>query len=324
MNEPLVSVVTPFYNTHEYLQECIESVLAQTHRNWEYVLVNNQSTDGSKEIAEKYASRFPGRIRLVHTETFLSQVQNYNFAFTRISPESKYCKMVQADDWIFPDCVRDMVEAAEAHPTVGMVGAYQLLGQWVGLIGLPYPAPAVTGREIARLYFFKNRYLFGTMTSLIFRADLVRARQPFLEERLWPCEDAHTCFDLLKSSDYGFVHKVLTYTRRDNDSIITPMLTYNLELFSRMAFVVSHGKDFLSEQEFNECFRSTERQYFQFLAKSALGKQRKDPDFWKFHREGMESVGRPLRRWAVGKHIPRAILEKIWNSFWTKWDRLSN
>jgi hypothetical protein len=46
--------------------------------------------------------------------SFLSQVQNYNFALSRISPDSKYCKMVQADDWLFPDCVRSMVEVAEA------------------------------------------------------------------------------------------------------------------------------------------------------------------------------------------------------------------
>ena len=53
-HEPRVSVVTPFYNTAEYLAECIESVLAQTYTNFEYILVNNKSTDGSREIAERY------------------------------------------------------------------------------------------------------------------------------------------------------------------------------------------------------------------------------------------------------------------------------
>jgi len=48
---PLVSVVTPFHNTEAYLGECIESVLAQTFDNWEYTIVDNQSTDASVEIA---------------------------------------------------------------------------------------------------------------------------------------------------------------------------------------------------------------------------------------------------------------------------------
>ena len=55
--EPLVSVVTPFYNTDRYLAECIESVLSQTYRNFEYVLVDNHSTDRSGVIAAEYARR---------------------------------------------------------------------------------------------------------------------------------------------------------------------------------------------------------------------------------------------------------------------------
>ena len=109
-SSPLVSVVTPFYNTREFLAECIESVLRQTYTNWEYILVDNCSTDGSSDIAEQYAARFPETIRLIHTASFLSQVRNYNFALSHISHDSKYCKMVQADDWIFPDCLRSMVE----------------------------------------------------------------------------------------------------------------------------------------------------------------------------------------------------------------------
>src|SRR5437763_12230991 len=102
--EPLVSVVTPFYNTEAYLAECIESVLAQSHRDFEYILVNNRSTDRSADIAEQYARRDP-RIRLFHNDTFLTQIQNYNQALRRISPESRYFKMVQADDFIFPRCL---------------------------------------------------------------------------------------------------------------------------------------------------------------------------------------------------------------------------
>ncbi|MCB0227477.1 MAG: glycosyltransferase, partial [Anaerolineae bacterium] len=53
--QPLVSVVTPVYNTDKYLADCIESVLAQSYDNWEYVIINNCSTDRSLEIAQRYA-----------------------------------------------------------------------------------------------------------------------------------------------------------------------------------------------------------------------------------------------------------------------------
>ena len=78
---PLVSYVTPFYNTEEYLAECIESVLRQTYGNWEYVLLNNCSTDNSVQIAEHYTRAYPDKIRLEHNSAFLSQVQNFNRVF---------------------------------------------------------------------------------------------------------------------------------------------------------------------------------------------------------------------------------------------------
>ena len=149
----LVNVVTPFYNTKEYLRECIESVLRQKCDDWQYLLVDNCSTDGSSDIAREYQSRFPEKIRLIRTTSFLSQVDNYNFALSSISPDSKYCKVVQADDWLFPDCIKSMVEVAEADPTVGIVAAYELEGDEVRLDGLPFPSPRLSGLYVGRLYF---------------------------------------------------------------------------------------------------------------------------------------------------------------------------
>src|ERR1700733_12194544 len=120
MSQPLVSVVTPFHNTAAYLAECIESVLAQTYSNFEYILVNNCSTDGSTEIAERYAGRDP-RIHLIHRTELLSQVQNYNRALEESPAASRYCKMVQADDFIFPECLRLMVKAFEQSEKIGLV-----------------------------------------------------------------------------------------------------------------------------------------------------------------------------------------------------------
>jgi glycosyltransferase involved in cell wall biosynthesis len=308
---PFVSVVTPFYNTRDYLSECIESVLRQTHTNFEYILVDNCSTDGSSDIAKQYAARFPDKIHLFHTESFLSQVQNYNFGLSLISPHSKYCKMVQADDWIFPECLRSMVELAEPHPNVGIVSAYELEGDHASLGGLPYPSPEVSGREVCRLYFLKYVLLFGTPTSLLMRSELVRSRNPFYEERHTPFEDFHLCFDVLRTWNFGFVHQVLTYSRRNNESTLSRIRPFQFELFSRFATIVVHGRNYLSEDEYRACFKVAERNYFYFLGWSAV--QGRDAKFWEFHRERLASIGYSLNFASMAKWILIVLLDHIGN-----------
>jgi glycosyltransferase involved in cell wall biosynthesis len=318
---PLVSVVTPFYNTRNYLLECIESVLRQTYDNWEYILVDNCSSDGSSEIAAQYASRFPRKVRLIRTQSLLPQVLNYNFALTCISPDSSYCKMVQADDWLFPDCVRAMVEVAETHPKVGIVAAYELRGDEVCLDGLPYPSTELPGRHVGRLCFLGGKYFFGTPTSLLMRSQIVRSRQPFYDEQCAPFEDGHACFEILKAWDFGFVHQVLAYSRLDNGGMSSRLWSFGAELFVHLSWLVAHGKDYLSREEFDRCLKRAQRHYFLHLAKAACALRSETKEFWDFHRDRMASLSysfdwKTLARWA-----PRAVVEKAWDAFWRSWDK---
>ena len=311
-SNPLVSVVTPFYNTREYLAECIESVLRQTYTNWEYIFVNNCSTDGSEQLVQSYVDRFPDKMRLVHNKTFLSHIQNYNYALSLISTESKYCKMVQADDWIFPECLQSMVELAEAHPRVGIVAAYELEGDHASLGGLPYPSPEVPGRDICRLYFVKGIPLFGTPTSVLMRSEFVRSRNPsFYDECHAPFADFFVCLEALRTWNFGFVHQVLTYSRRDNESTLTGFRPFSFEYFCKLAKLVAYGKYYLTEEEFPAYVKDAERRYFTFLGNAAL--QGKDQRFWNFHKERLASIGYKIDMPFMCKWVSIVLLDWIGN-----------
>ena len=115
-----VSVVTPAFNAAAHIEECIQSVLAQTHENWTHTVIDNASTDTTPDIVERLASR-DSRIRLVRFEEFVGATENHNRAFRAVDDESAYCKMVQADDWVYPSCFSEMVAAAEAAENIGIV-----------------------------------------------------------------------------------------------------------------------------------------------------------------------------------------------------------
>jgi glycosyltransferase involved in cell wall biosynthesis len=289
--QPLVSVVTPVYNTEKYLAECIESVLAQTYENWEYVIVNNCSTDRSLEIAQHYAQQ-DARIRIHDNAKFLNQMQNWNHAMRQISPESKYCKVVHADDWLFPECLARMAQVAEMNPSVGIVSAYRLDENQVNLNGLPYSRTVIPGREICRLTLSGGPYLFGSPTSLLIRSDIVHSKEAFYNESAIHA-DTEVCFDILQNYDFGFIHQILTFTRRHNESVTSLTYRFNTRHLARFIVFLKYGPVYLNEEEYEKRSRQLVEKYYRFLAKSVL--ELKEKEFWNYHRNELKKLGYPLR-----------------------------
>ena len=307
---PLVSVVTPVYNGEQYLAECIESILAQTYQHWEYVIVNNCSTDGSLEIAQSYAER-DERIRVYDNSEFLSSITNWNQALSHISTESRYCKVVHADDWIFPECLAQMVALAEANPTVGIVGAYRLNEEKVDLDGLPYPSSVVRGREAGRLSLKrKPLFLFGSPTSLLFRADLMRQEEAFYDKSLIHA-DTDVCFRILQKHDFGFVHQVLTYTRRHNESVTSFISQFSTHYFQRSLQVKKYGPFFLSETEYAQRMEDIAQSYHAMLARSLFGL--KGSEFWAYHQKNLAELGIEYRRRRMIRPLLKIGIDGLFN-----------
>jgi glycosyltransferase involved in cell wall biosynthesis len=312
--EPLVSVITPVFNTGKYLAECIESVLTQTYGNWEYVIVNNKSTDDSLSIAESYAVR-DSRIRVVTTDRFLPVNKNHNFALRQISPFSTYCKVVQADDWIFPECLEKMVSLAETDERVAIVGAYALAGRSVRCHGLECSNSAkassiIPGREACRQFFLRNCYVFGTATSVLYRSALIRARDPFYVESS-NHGDSEVCFDVLDGRMFGFIHQVLTFTRVGNESITTSVKDFNPGELHAYIVTTKYGQRYLSPEEYKMCRRRVDRVLYTALARSVF--RRRGRAYWNYQSQWLAAAGLEFDRARVRRmQIPR-ILQLLGN-----------
>jgi glycosyltransferase involved in cell wall biosynthesis len=311
--EPLVSVLTPVYNGEAYLGECIESVLAQTYSNWEYIIVNNCSTDGTSKIAEEYA-RKDKRIHVYQNDVLLDIIANHNRTFRLISPDSKYGKVVSADDWLFPECITRMVEFAEAHPTVGIVGSYQLSGggdEWyVRTDGLPYRSTLVSGREICRAHLLNKLAVFGNPTSTLYRSDLIRGTDAFYPN---PTAEADTsaCFHYLRTCDFGFVHQVLSYERLHKERITTVSRYRNAYLSSKLGDLLTYGHFYLTDKEFRTRLKELLDEYYQFLAISAVNLRH--GSFWSFHKQRLRQLGYPLDTFRLGRAVCAKLLDLLLN-----------
>jgi glycosyltransferase involved in cell wall biosynthesis len=307
-SQPLVSIVTPAFNEEEHLSECLESVLGQTYSNWECTIANNCSTDGTLAIAQKYAASDP-RIRIFTNDTLIPALANFNSALRQIIPTSKYCKMVMADDWMFPECLERMVAVMEEHPSIGIVGAYGLDGQSVLYAGLPYPSHFVPGREICRQRLLGGPYIFGSPTSVLFRSDLVRSHDPFYNE-LNVQADSEACFELLKESDFGFVHQVLTFSRnRRPTSRLEASRELNTLASGILHEVMLYGPYYLAPQEYADCLKATISKYYDFLAVSLI--ERRPRAFWDYHKQKLKEEGVGFSRTHLAYMVSRRIAMKF-------------
>ncbi len=319
--KPFVSVVTPFYNTSKYLAECVESVLHQTYQNWEYILVDNCSDDGSSEIAARYAAQCD-KIRVVQTGNFLTQVQNYNFAVSQISPNSRYCKIVQADDWIYPECLERLIVLAESDDSIGFVSSYRLKGGRRLGEGLPCTRSFLTGQDLARLHLTTSLFVFGTPTTVLYRSEIVRMNSPFYDERTF-FDDSDLCYRLLRSWNFGFVHDVLSCSRVDDDSIRAKVLDFGPDKLERFVELHKFGPIYLQEEELREALNWAKSDYYQFLAKHIFRDTSRA--FWRFHQSELISAGLRLEKLLIAKLLclgfarlvkhPGATCRRIYHRF---------
>lgn len=306
---PLVTIITPVFNGEKYLAECIESVLSQTYNNWEYVILNNCSNDKTLEIADTYAQK-DDRIRVVSNEYYVDIIQNHNVSFRKMSSQSKYCKVVCADDWLYPECIERMVHLAEDHPSIGIVSCYSIRGNEIAHVGLSPDRSVFTGREVCRLHFLHDLQVVGE-TSVLFRSDIVRARRDFFPgSRL--CSDVSACYRTLQHSDLGFVHQILAFLRVHDETLSSRQGQLRAFRLDRIALFAEFGPVFLTEEEFAVGFpQAIDDYYYDVLASAFL--KRYPSEFWNYHKSHLDEVGLGLNRAKLLKFVILRALDLLGN-----------
>lgn len=108
----VISIVVPVYNVEAYLPRCLDSILAQTHSNFELLLVDDGSTDTSPDICDQYAQK-DSRIRVVHQNNQgVSAARNLGIDWVLQNSESEWLTFIDSDDWIHPRMLESLLNAA--------------------------------------------------------------------------------------------------------------------------------------------------------------------------------------------------------------------
>lgn len=119
-NTPAISVCMPVYNRHEYIGDCIESILSQTFTDFEIVIVDDGSTDDTCDIIESYCDP---RIRLIRNRHNFIESSNMTLNLAR----AKYIARMDSDDIMMPDRLKIQYAYMESHPETDILGGSRII-----------------------------------------------------------------------------------------------------------------------------------------------------------------------------------------------------
>jgi glycosyltransferase involved in cell wall biosynthesis len=165
------------YNGSPFLSETIESVLAQTYKNIEFLIINDASTDNSKQIITSYKDR---RIRLINNLSNIGQTRSLNRG-TKLA-KGKYVARLDSDDMCLPHRIEKQVIFLEATPSVGICGSY---AKAIGLSTKQMRVP-VASDEIKAHLLFENPIIHPTV---MMRKDVIANYEPLYDARFHYAQD---------------------------------------------------------------------------------------------------------------------------------------
>lgn len=221
MTSPKVSVIVPVYNADKYLRRCIDSILSQTFADFELLLVDDGSTDGSPAICDAYAAR-DSRVRVFHKPNGgVSSARNLGLDNAR----GEWITFCDADDWVGKEYIRNLV-IAFTDEAIDMVFNYAIVNRCGKIDKERYPKRLIALSDLP-LLFLENDLIWHTSPwSKLFKRSVIEKWQICFPLGMHIGEDAVFLFSYMMkcnkirvvcTCDYHYmIYPASSLTRRIN------------------------------------------------------------------------------------------------------------
>lgn len=236
MQMPKVTVLMSVYNGEKFLREAMESILNQTFKDFEFIIINDGSTDSSRDIILSYNDL---RIMLIDNEKNIGLTRSLNKGLRIVKGE--YIARQDADDISFPKRLEKQVKFLNTHKDVGLVGSsYMLIDEKGNKV---QNRVKTKSEELKKDLWKGNRFCHG---SVIFRKDCVK-KVGFYREEFKASQD----YDLwLRISEFWNMANIkdLLYGLRVNVRSISVLNKFEQERYASLAKILAkqkkmYGKD---------------------------------------------------------------------------------
>lgn len=205
----LVSIVVPVYNSHQYINECVDSILSQSYTEFELILVDDGSVDNSFTMCEQYALR-DRRVRVIHQNNRgASAARNVGIN----AATGKYLCFVDSDDWIRSGYIADLVRDLSPNEGDGLVihGLKEFNLKREMIRDVSFPERKLVGKDVALAFTEMEVYNSGYSASKLYSLRLINQYHIRFNEEIIHAEDMLFMLDYLKHANYVKFNSISNY-----------------------------------------------------------------------------------------------------------------
>jgi len=214
----LASVVIPSYNASRFIDQTVNSVLAQTYPNIEIVIVDDGSSDNTEEIVRKFGKRV---VFHKQANTGVSGARNKGFELS----SGEYVCFLDADDWLFPNTIAEKVQLMESNPSLGIVyGQVEVTDEHLNPTGEKlYP---IGGKNVVEL-LCRFKWPIPCPSNVLFRREVLD-RVGLFDSQLSTSADYDMWLRVCKEYETGVVPKLSVRYRKHGSN-----MSSNIRLFKK-------------------------------------------------------------------------------------------
>lgn len=216
------SILVPVYNVEKYLRQCLDSILLQTFTDYEVILVNDGSTDGSAKICDEYLEKHPDKIRVFHK-------QNQGLLLTRRfslkQAKGEYIVFVDSDDYVAGNLLEILKENFDRHACDMLLYSFVRFVEGeteVSYPTIPFADGTVFEGETKRQLYesFVLKHTFSNMWVKAVRREIIDIDSNYAQWNIAKMEDVVQTFPLFhKAEKIVFIDKPLYYYRKNSNSM---------------------------------------------------------------------------------------------------------
>lgn len=265
--EELVSIIVPVYNAQDYLSRCLDSIIAQEYTDFELIIVDDGSTDGSGSICDDYARRDP-RVAVIHKENS-GVSDSRNTALQRA--RGTYIQFLDSDDWMTPDATKLLVRSAR-HSGSDLVIAdfYRVVGDSLSHKGDIEREGLLTREEFANEMMENPAdFYYGVLWNKLYKNEIIKEHQLRMDPDISWCEDFLFNLEYLRHcrSVYALHAPIYYYVKRKG-SLVDQGWSFSNTIRMKLN-VFDYYKQFYKEVYDKEDYDNIRLQVYRFFLASA-------------------------------------------------------